>query len=181
MRVAITGATGTIGQSLVRELAARGDELTALSRDPAKVRRRLGADVGAAAWPRPRDEPPPADALAGRDAVVHLLGETIAQRWNDEVKREIRDSRVLSTRNLVDALASLPDAERPRVLSYAAGVSPSLRTACCSARSSATVLPPEPNGPWSFQRESFFAGQTSQMIAPITDSRSPNPRPSFSP
>ena len=116
MRVAITGATGTIGRALVRELAARGDELTALSRDPAKARRRLGAEVEAAAWPRPKDEPPPADALAGRDAVVHLLGETIAQRWNDDVKREIRDSRVLSTRTLVDALAALPDAERPRVL-----------------------------------------------------------------
>jgi len=116
MRIAITGATGTLGQALARELAGRGDELTALSRDPAKARRLLGADIDAASWPRPKDEPPPADALAGRDAVVHLLGETIAQRWNDDVKREIRDSRVLSTRMLVNALASLPDAERPRVL-----------------------------------------------------------------
>jgi uncharacterized protein len=116
MRVAITGATGTLGQALARELAERGDELTALSRDPAKARRLLGADIDAASWPRPKDERPPADALAGRDAVVHLLGETIAQRWNDHVKREIRDSRVLSTRMLVDALAALPDAERPRLL-----------------------------------------------------------------
>ncbi len=116
MRVAITGATGTLGQALARELAERGDEITALSRDPAKARRLLGADIDAASWQRPKDEPPPAEALAGRDAVVHLLGETIAQRWNDDVKREIRDSRVLSTRMLVDALTSLPDAERPRVL-----------------------------------------------------------------
>jgi uncharacterized protein (TIGR01777 family) len=48
--------------------------------------------------------------------VVHLLGETIAQRWSDDVKREIRDSRVLTTRNLVQALAELPDGERPKVL-----------------------------------------------------------------
>jgi uncharacterized protein len=116
MRVAITGATGTIGQALVRELAQRGDEVTAISRDRAKARERLGPDVEAAAWARPKDEPPPADALAGRDAVVHLAGATIAQRWNEDVKREIRDSRVLSTRTLVDGLASLPDAERPRVL-----------------------------------------------------------------
>ena len=47
---------------------------------------------------------------------MHLLGETIAQRWNDDVKREIRDSRVLGTRNLVAALRALPEAERPRVL-----------------------------------------------------------------
>ena len=48
--------------------------------------------------------------------MVHLLGEPIAQRWNDEAKREIRDSRVLSTRNLVAALRDLPEDERPSVL-----------------------------------------------------------------
>ena len=47
---------------------------------------------------------------------MHLLGEQIAQRWSDEAKREIRDSRILSTRNLVDAIGELPEAERPRVL-----------------------------------------------------------------
>jgi hypothetical protein len=53
--------------------------------------------------------------------VVHLLGEVIAQRWSDEVKREIRESRVLSTRNLVDALGELDAAERPRVLVSGSG------------------------------------------------------------
>jgi uncharacterized protein (TIGR01777 family) len=48
--------------------------------------------------------------------VVHLLGETIAQRWSEDVKREVRDSRVLATRNLVAALSDLPEAERPPVL-----------------------------------------------------------------
>jgi uncharacterized protein (TIGR01777 family) len=57
---------------------------------------------------------------------VHLLGEPIAQRWSGDAKQEIRDSRILSTRNLVAALAELPgagpaeaapsDGERPRVL-----------------------------------------------------------------
>jgi uncharacterized protein (TIGR01777 family) len=47
---------------------------------------------------------------------VHLIGETIAQRWSDRAKREIRESRVLSTRNLVGGLGALPAAERPRVL-----------------------------------------------------------------
>jgi uncharacterized protein (TIGR01777 family) len=67
-------------------------------------------------WPDPKAAPPPADALRGRDGVVHLLGEQIAQRWTDDAKREIRDSRVLSTRNLVTALGELPDGERPGVL-----------------------------------------------------------------
>jgi uncharacterized protein len=112
MRVTVTGATGTIGRALVGELVRRGDEVTALSRNPA------GADleVETLGWPDPRRERPPAGALHGRDAVVHLLGENIAQRWSQEAKREIRDSRVLSTRNLVAALATLPERERPRAL-----------------------------------------------------------------
>jgi uncharacterized protein (TIGR01777 family) len=112
MRVAVTGATGTMGRALVRELRERGDEVTALSRDPAK------ADLGVETlgWPDPKRERPPAGAFHGRDAVVNLLGETLAQRWSDEAKREIRESRVLATRNLVAALATLPEGERPRTL-----------------------------------------------------------------
>jgi uncharacterized protein len=102
MRVAVTGATGLIGSALVKALTSRGDDVTELSRSTN--------------WPDPKAAPPPAGALHGRDAVVHLLGEQIAQRWTDDAKREIRDSRVLSTRNLVTALGELPEGERPRVL-----------------------------------------------------------------
>jgi uncharacterized protein (TIGR01777 family) len=114
MRVAVTGATGTIGRALVGELRGRGDEVTAVSRDPERAAASLG--VPAEGWPAPTAEPAPAAALSGRDAVVHLIGETIAQRWSDEAKREIRESRVLGTRNLVAGLRALPDSERPRVL-----------------------------------------------------------------
>ena len=114
VRVAVSGATGTIGGALVDELRERGDEVTALSRDAERALASLG--VPAERWAAPTEEPPPAAALRGRDAVVHLLGEPIAQRWSDEAKREIRDSRVLGTRNLVAGLRALPEAERPRVL-----------------------------------------------------------------
>ena len=114
MRLAVTGATGTIGGAVVRELVGRGDEVTALSRDADRASSRLG--VAAVTWADPQREPVPAEALRGRDAVVHLLGEPLAQRWSDDVKREISDSRVLSTRNLVHGLAEVPEAERPRVL-----------------------------------------------------------------
>lgn len=116
MRVLITGATGTIGLALADALCARGDEVAALSRDPERGQRVLGEAAEVYAWARPTAEPPPADALVGVDAVVHLLGEPIAQRWTDEAKHRIRDSRVLGTRNLVTALRALPDAERPSVL-----------------------------------------------------------------
>jgi uncharacterized protein len=119
MRVAVTGATGMIGARLVRALGARGDEVTALSRDAARARATLG--VAAETWADPKAEQPPLDALRGRDGVVHLLGEVIAQRWTDEVKREIRESRVLSTRNLVDALGELDRGECPRVLVSGSG------------------------------------------------------------
>jgi uncharacterized protein len=112
MRVTVTGATGTIGRAVIGELAARGDDVTALSRKPAGA----GLDVETLGWPDPKRERPPAGAFHGRDAVVNLLGETVAKRWSDEAKREIRDSRVQSTRNLVAALAALPEGERPRTL-----------------------------------------------------------------
>lgn len=114
MKVAVTGATGNIGRALVRELTAQGDEVTALSRNAVRARETLG--IEAVGWERPKSERPPAEALRGRDGVVNLLGEPLAQRWTEEAKREIRDSRILGTRNLVAALAELPEGERPRVL-----------------------------------------------------------------
>jgi len=119
MRVAVTGATGMIGSALVRALVERGDEVTALSRNAERAGETL--KVPAETWADPEAERPPLDALRGRDAVVHLLGEVIAQRWSDETKREIRDSRVLSTRNLVAALGELAAEERPRVLVSGSG------------------------------------------------------------
>jgi len=101
MRVTVTGATGLIGAKLVEDLQRRGDEVTVLSRSPDKAEGQLGVD--AVAWD-PESGPAPAAALEGRDAVVHLAGEPVAQRWNDEVKERIRRSRELGTRNLVEGI-----------------------------------------------------------------------------
>ena len=105
-RVTVTGGTGLIGRRVVDALRARGDEVTVLSRGaPETVR-----------WADPVAEPPPAEALAGRDGVVHLLGENVAQRWTDAARRRIRESRELGTRNLVEGISRLADEERPAAL-----------------------------------------------------------------
>jgi uncharacterized protein len=115
-RLTVTGASGLIGSRLIAALRERGWEATVLTRDPARAREKLG-DVDAVRWDSAAEPAPPA-ALAGRDAVVNLAGEPVAQRWSASVKRAIRDSRVLGTRNLVEGLRLLgADAgERPRVL-----------------------------------------------------------------
>jgi len=111
MKVTVTGASGLIGTKLVAALKARGDDVLVLSRSPEKASEKLG--VPALAWDLLAG-PPPAEALAGRDAVIHLAGEPVAQRWNAERKKAILESRETGTRNLV---AGLKAAEpRPAVL-----------------------------------------------------------------
>jgi uncharacterized protein (TIGR01777 family) len=114
VRVAVTGATGTIGRAVVAKLQARGDQVVVLSRDPAKARETFGRDVEAAAWSDPAAEPAPSAALSGADGVIHLAGERLDQRWSDAAKKRIRDSRELGTRNLVEGLRAADP--RPRVL-----------------------------------------------------------------
>jgi uncharacterized protein (TIGR01777 family) len=117
MRIAITGASGGIGSALVEELKGRGDEVTVLSRSPERASEKLG--VEAVAWD-PSAEPAPAEALAGRDGVVHLAGERVDQRWSEEAKHAIRESRTVGTRNLVAGLGAVDP--RPGVLVSASAV-----------------------------------------------------------
>src|SRR5436305_1537987 len=103
MRVSVSGATGRIGTLLVEALKARGDDVTVLSRNAGRASERLG--VQAVGWDL-KAGPAPAAALVGRDAVVHLAGEDVAQRWTKRAKEEIRDSREIGTRNLVAGLSA---------------------------------------------------------------------------
>src|SRR3954447_482955 len=100
MRVAVTGATGTIGREVVRQLRERDDEVVAVSRDPGS------AGIEAVGW----------DALdlSGFDGVINLAGSPIDQRWTDDGKKKIRASRLDSTRRVVEALRSADP--RPQVL-----------------------------------------------------------------
>jgi uncharacterized protein (TIGR01777 family) len=115
MRVTVTGASGLIGGALVAALREQGAEVTVLSRDPSRAREALG--VEALGW-NPLSEAAPVKALAGADAIVHLAGENVAQRWSEQTKEAIRESRVAGTRNLLDGLRAteLADEERPATL-----------------------------------------------------------------
>jgi uncharacterized protein (TIGR01777 family) len=120
MNILVTGATGFIGRRLVRALEARGDEVSVLSRDPARARAVFGERVSCFAWSPGQKEGAWMQAFARADGVVNLAGEPVmAHRWNDAVKARIRDSRVLGTRTVVDAMASL--ARRPAVLVNSSG------------------------------------------------------------
>jgi uncharacterized protein (TIGR01777 family) len=120
VRVTVTGATGLIGRRLVTALAARGDEVTVLSRDPERARGALPGAVTVERWGDPEHERAPAEALAGRDGVVHLAGEPVAQRWTFAAREHIRTSRELGTRHLVAGIAAADP--RPAVLVSASAV-----------------------------------------------------------
>jgi uncharacterized protein (TIGR01777 family) len=100
MRVTITGASGLIGSKLVAALEQRGDEVTKVSL---------------------RNGPPDPAQLAGRDAIVHLAGENVAQRWTEESRAAIRESREAGTRQLVEAIAQADPKPRALVSSSAVG------------------------------------------------------------
>lgn len=99
-RIAVTGSTGLIGAALVRSLRADGHEVVRLVRRPAAT----GDEVE---WDPGRQYVDVA-GLVGCDAVVHLAGAGVGDhRWTEEYKREIRDSRVLGTAAVAEAVASL--------------------------------------------------------------------------
>jgi uncharacterized protein (TIGR01777 family) len=121
LRVTVTGATGLVGPGLVAALLERGAQVTVLSRDPDRVHGRFGSigPVEAVRWDL-LTEPAPAGALEGRDAVVHLAGENVAQRWTSKARQAIRESRVTGTRHLVEGLGGTE--ERPSTLVSASAI-----------------------------------------------------------
>jgi uncharacterized protein (TIGR01777 family) len=119
MRVLVTGASGLIGGALCDALLARGDEVVGLSRDPEEARS-ANPTVHWFPW-QATLERPPAEAFEGVDGVVNLIGEPINQRWNEESKRRILESRHAATHNLVHAIGALDAAPRVLVSQSAVG------------------------------------------------------------
>ena len=124
MRVTVTGATGLLGRPLVAALQDRGIEVSVLSRDAERAKQSLSRygqpEVEAYAWDL-LSEPAPTAALDGRQAVLHLAGENVAQRWSASAKQAIRESRVTGTRNLLAGIRAAAQAPSALISSSAIG------------------------------------------------------------
>jgi uncharacterized protein (TIGR01777 family) len=113
MKVALTGATGLVGEALLSCLTTNGHEVIRLAREhraPSGAFARWDQDKGIL----------DTEAVEGLDAVVHLAGESIVGRWTATKKRRIRDSRWLGTKSLSESVAKLK--RKPRVLVCASAV-----------------------------------------------------------
>lgn len=94
----------------MKALSAANHKLRVLSRHAGT---NLPPGVQLYVWDATKGQPP-AESLDGADAVVHLAGEPIAQRWSDDVKQRIRETRASGTRHLIQALSTV--AQRPSVM-----------------------------------------------------------------
>jgi len=119
LTILVTGATGFVGRGLCNALFKKGHDYIALSRAPAVARAQLPHAKRIEAW-RPDAEPTPPSALSNTRAVVHLVGEPIAGKWNAEKKRRIRESRVISTHRLIESLSEVET--KPSVLVSASAI-----------------------------------------------------------
>ncbi len=101
-KVLVTGGTGFIGNRVCETLKEKDYIVNVVSRKPEQAQTKLAFVDAIHAW-QPESEQLPSEAKSDVNAVIHLAGETIAGRWNANKKRRIRESRILSTRNLVSS------------------------------------------------------------------------------
>ena len=116
MKITLTGGSGFIGRRLIKMLAGNGHTVHILSRHAGT---NLPPGVKLSVWNALKSEPP-AEPLESADAVIHLAGEPVAQRWTAEARQKIRDSRVQGTSHLIHALSTI--SQRPEVLVSASAI-----------------------------------------------------------
>jgi uncharacterized protein len=120
MKILVAGASGFIGNALLKKLADRKHEIVVLTRSLEKSAFQLPVLCKAYEW-TPESGCLPIEALDGIDAVVNLAGENIASgRWSTKRKRSIENSRVLSVRNLISAMKNLD--QKPKVFLSASAI-----------------------------------------------------------
>ena len=116
MKIVISGASGLIGRRLLKNLSAAGHSIHVLSRHAGT---NLPPGVKLSTWDPVKNQPPE-ESLRDAAAVIHLAGEPVAQRWTARTRQLIRESRVMGTRNLVQAIEKLPG--KPEALICASAI-----------------------------------------------------------
>ena len=120
-KIVITGATGSIGRILMQKLIARKDEVIIFTRNIEKAKSEIPDAVRYVKWDYQKPDEWK-DQLTGVDAVVHLAGANLSsKRWNEEFKKLAYDSRVLSTRNLVQAISFVEKKPKTFICASAVG------------------------------------------------------------
>jgi len=111
----VAGASGLIGGALVPRLTAAGHRVTRLVRHPARAR------DGERVWD-PASGALEVETISDADAIVHLGGANLGTLWTPRKKRQLRSSRVRSTRLLADRISDLARSSRPPVFVHASAV-----------------------------------------------------------
>ncbi|HQJ45659.1 MAG TPA: TIGR01777 family oxidoreductase [Ignavibacteriaceae bacterium] len=120
-KIIITGATGSIGQKLTKKLTERGYNIVVFTRNSDNAQKKLSNVYKVVQWDYNHLEEW-VNELDNAAAVIHLAGANLgAKRWNSEYKKQLYDSRIISTRNLVEAIKSLEQKPKAFICASAVG------------------------------------------------------------
>lgn len=104
MKILLTGATGFVGRTIARRLLLAGHQLVLTTRSPEHAQKSFPLPVSSFVGWDPNSGPLPSGSLEGVEAVIHLAGESVSERWTEDRKRAIRESRILGTRHLTQSI-----------------------------------------------------------------------------
>jgi len=104
MKILVTGGTGFVGTQLTSRLIQDNHEVTILSRSA----KRSGEIPSGISYLQgdPTQKGPWQEAIKNHDAAIKLAGASIFAKWTEEHKKAIRESRVSTTRNIVEGIPS---------------------------------------------------------------------------
>jgi uncharacterized protein len=116
MKIAITGGTGFVGKKLTTFFQQKGDDIFVLTRNPSNKPKQ--ERVTYVEWLTENSKPE--KALEGVDVIVNLAGESINNRWTDETKQRILESRITATKEVMRIIENLQ--KKPKALINASAV-----------------------------------------------------------